>query len=92
MFIRLNKKLVKNTFLLSLAILLFIYVQQVDAHGGVEKNIGNTIVVLNQSPLSPVAGETVKMNFVLKDKDSFKNSVQTPVTLKIIDTFAGDES
>lgn len=61
------------------------------AHGGVSKNIGNAIVFLNQSPLSPLVGEKVDFNFVLTDP-KIVPLANTNASLTLTDTFFGDES
>lgn len=61
------------------------------AHGGVEKTAGDVTIVLNQDPLSPFAGEAVKMNFTFLDtkRERLKNFT---ATLTLTDTFMGDAS
>jgi len=59
------------------------------AHGGSSKNVGNAIVFLNQSPISPFVGEPVKMSFALTD-NNYRALANLPVTLSLIDTYYGD--
>lgn len=61
------------------------------AHGGVSKNVGSVVVYLNQTPISPLVGENVDMNFVIRDASNTPVS-NLPVTLKLIDTFYGDQT
>lgn len=62
------------------------------AHGGVEKQSGNTTVYLTQSPLSPIVGETVQFTLVFNKGENIERLKNYPVTLSLIDTFYGDES
>src|SRR6478609_2911605 len=55
------------------------------AHGGFVQVVGNTIVVLNQNPISPLVGENVDMNFALVDKN-FKPLPNLKVRLDLIET------
>ncbi len=59
------------------------------AHGGVEKSAGDITVHINQTPLSPLVGEEVRINFVLEDSDGIKLR-NSPVKLTLIDTFFDD--
>lgn len=61
------------------------------AHGGVEHNTDDAVVQLYQSPLSPVAHEFVKADFIFADKVG--NRLQNmPVKLTLTDTHQADES
>lgn len=83
----------QGKILLAALIAVFcLFVTTVDAHGGVEKSEGFVTIFFNQFPMSPLVGETVKMNFVFKDKVTYQNLINTDVTLSVIDTFRGDES
>jgi hypothetical protein len=75
-------------FLILLVSLIPVFTQ---AHGGVTKNAGSTIVYLNQSPLSPKAGERVTFAFGMTDTklQTIQNLV---VELDLVDTFVGDAS
>lgn len=80
-------------------ILFFIFPGTVVAHGGIEKNAGNTIVYINQIPISPLVGEKVKFTFQFRDPTvpksidlSRQNLTNIPVVISIIDTYYGDES
>lgn len=66
--------------------------QPVHAHAGVTKTAGNVDVFLKQSPLSPFVGEKVAMTFILFHHDSTDQWRYQDVTLRLIDTFYGDES
>lgn len=59
-------------------------------HGGFQKQAGETTVYIIQNPVSPLVGEEVEFNFVLKQglNSPLKN---TEVELVVIDTFFGDE-
>lgn len=61
------------------------------AHGGVQKQAGNTTVYISQNPISPLVGEQVHITFVLKQglNAPLRNM---PVILTLIDTYYGDES
>jgi len=61
------------------------------AHGGVSKNLGNTVVYLNQSPVSPLVGENVDMNFIIRDLNN-QSLANLPVSIRMVDTFYGDAS
>ena len=63
----------------------------VQAHGGVEQVAGNSIVILNQSPISPLVGEPVKMDFSFVDKN-FQPLKNLDFKLTLIDTFFNDAS
>lgn len=39
------------------------------AHGGVSQNVGDAIVFLNQTPLSPLVGENVNLSFSITDSE-----------------------
>ncbi len=76
--------------LLILALLVPI---SVSAHGGAAQITGNTVVFIKQNPLSPLIGEEVFASFVLRDrKDVSRPLPNTPVRIRLIDTFYGDES
>ncbi len=62
------------------------------AHGGVEKVVGNTMVFLNQTPLSPLVSEQVHLPFVLTDEKTNQPLVHIPVKVTVTDTFLGDET
>lgn len=77
-----------------LAILIMVWsfwVPKVAAHGGVEKSVGGVTIFFSQNPISPLVGETVRMNFLFKDKVTFQNLIDTDVALAVIDTYRGDE-
>lgn len=59
------------------------------AHGGVQKQAGNTTVYLSQNPISPLVGEEVSMTFVLKQGLN-EPLTNLNVTLSVVDTFYGD--
>ncbi|HYV33346.1 MAG TPA: hypothetical protein VE973_00660 [Candidatus Limnocylindria bacterium] len=84
-----NPPVKKIFFIISLIILVTPMLAL--AHGGVSQNIGNVIVYLNQSPISPLVGEKVDMNFVVRDISNQPLS-KLDVKLTLIDTFYGDES
>lgn len=65
--------------------------QQISAHAGVLKKSGDIFVTFYQSPLSPLVGEEVKITFVVTDTE-YKPHENLHGTLKLIDTFYGDES
>ena len=80
-------------------ILLILFVTQVSAHGGFEKNANNTIVYITQEPISPLVGEKIDFTFQFRDptvvvkKDlSVQNLANIPVEVSLIDTYTGDES
>lgn len=83
-------KIIPAFFLLAIVFLSAVSI--VSAHGGVEKVAGDYIVVLNQTPLSPLIGEEVKMNFVITDKTMTKRISNLDVGFSLVDTFTGDES
>ncbi len=63
------------------------------AHGGVEKSTDNVVIFLTQTPLSPLVGEKVKMNFVVaSSKNKLERFKNFEVQLSLIDTFYGDAS
>ena len=62
------------------------------AHGGVEKVVGDTIVFLNQTPLSPFVGEQVHLPFVFTNDKTDAPLSNLPVEVTVTDTFLGDES
>src|SRR5437016_2673281 len=63
------------------------------AHGGFEKSAGNLTFFMIQNPVSPLVGEQVNINVVVAQKaDALKRLVNTPVHLRLIDTYYGDES
>src|SRR5581483_4287547 len=78
-------KLVRN-----LSVLIFVLMPVTAfAHGGVSQNIGNAVVILNQSPLSPFVGEKVQMAFTITDT----KLVAIPnlgLELTLTDTYFGD--
>jgi hypothetical protein len=75
-----------------LSIIFCLGAQHVLAHAGVMKAAGDTDVVLYQMPISPLVGEAVEMTFVFTEHDKNDQRRNFPVTLKLIDTFRGDES
>jgi hypothetical protein len=79
----------KLKIILLVSLSFFIFPIQSLAHGGVSKNVGNTVVYLNQSPLSPRLGDEVQLSFAFRDKDN-KNLSHLPVILSVIDTYFGD--
>ncbi|MCE9643039.1 MAG: hypothetical protein K8Q97_01795 [Candidatus Andersenbacteria bacterium] len=62
------------------------------AHGGVEKVVGDTIIFLNQTPLSPFVGEQVHLPFVFTNSKTDAPLSNLPVEVTVTDTFLGDES
>ncbi len=62
------------------------------AHGGVEKIAGDTIIFLNQTPLSPLIGEQVHLPFVFTHSKTDAPLANLPVRITVTDTFLGDES
>jgi hypothetical protein len=61
------------------------------AHGGVEHNTDDAVVLLYQAPISPIMRERVTSSFIFTDK-SGNRLTNMPVTLTLTDTFYGDES
>jgi hypothetical protein len=61
------------------------------AHGSVSKNVGNAVVYLNQTPLSPFVGEKVNLAFTITDT-KFQTLKNTDVQLVLVDTFFNDAS
>lgn len=60
-------------------------------HGGFQKQAGETTVYIIQNRVSPLVGEEVEFNFVLKQ--GLNSPLKTTeVELAVIDTFFGDES
>lgn len=73
------------------ATLLFIFSPfAAQAHGGVEKSVGNTTIYLTQTPLSPLVGEKVKMTFVFGKIGTTERLRNLDVELNLIDTFYDD--
>ncbi len=70
---------------------LFFYAQTSFAHGGVSKNVDNSIVFLTQSPISPLLGEKVHFSFSLKDA-SYNAQAHKDIRLSVIDTAFNDEA
>jgi len=72
--------------------LCFVFpLQQLSAHAGVLKKSDDFFVTFYQSPLSPLIGEEVKITFVVTDTE-YKPHENLHGTLKLIDTYYGDES
>src|SRR5260221_1431830 len=63
----------------------------VSANGGYEKRAGDITVYINQSPISPLVGENVKMNFVFKEEGKIQALSDFNVDLSVIDTYYGDQ-
>ncbi len=59
------------------------------AHGGVSQTVGNVVVHLNQTPISPLLGEEVTMNFSIRNLQN-KPIPNLPIELNLTDTFYGD--
>jgi len=85
--------------LLQLLIFLFIFSSNAFAHEGFEKRVGNILIDINQTPVSPLVGETVDIYVVFKDESkkidksiSDKNLTNWPVDISVIDTYYGDET
>jgi hypothetical protein len=76
---------------LSFLILMMAFPLLAQAHGGVSKVVGNAVVTLNQSPLSPLVGEHVMFNFKLTDLAG-QALPNVSVKLTLIDTYFGDAS
>jgi len=58
----------KVLFLLTLLFLCgVVFPTKINAHGGVQKLGGSTVVTIRQTPLSPLVGEKVKFTFVVSD-------------------------
>ena len=80
------------------AIYLFLFILALSplylsAHGGVEKSVGNVTVFLSQDPISPLAGEEVKMTFIFANKqNALERYSGLEVNLTLIDTFFGNAS
>lgn len=81
----------KVVVFLLLIICLVFPIQQISAHSGVLKKSGDIFVTFYQSPLSPLVGEEVKITFVVTDAE-YKPHENLHGTLKLIDTFYGNES
>src|SRR5258708_6640673 len=79
-------------FLLSIvtAILLFSLPSITYAHGGVEKQAGNILVTLFQTPLSPFVGEKVNFAFILTDPTKTKMSKNKQARIVVTQTTVGD--
>src|SRR5581483_12438559 len=56
------------------------------AHGGVEKQAGNILVTLFQTPLSPLVGEDVAFSFTLTTPDKNKRLVHKQARLVVTQT------
>jgi hypothetical protein len=81
----------KKSILILIPIFYFLISGAVFAHGGVSKNVGNAVVYLNQTPLSPLVGEKVELAFNITD-NNFQPLRNTNVKLTLIDTFFDDAS
>ncbi len=81
-----------------LIFLLLLLPEQASAHAGFEKRVGNTIVYVKHSPISPLVGEKVTIYLSFRDESIKTNSLNDqnlknlPVLLSVIDTYYGDES
>ena|SRR6185437_9583518 len=77
-------------------ILFFIFAvilpQTASAHGGVEKGVGNILVTLFQTPLSPLVGENVNFAFILTDSSKAKFLKNKTAQLVVTQTTTGDPS
>src|SRR6266404_3677583 len=71
---------------------VFAFPSFVFAHGGFERRAGDITVYINQSPISPLVGENVKMNFVFKEEGKIQALSNFKVDMSLIDTFYGDQS
>lgn len=79
------------TYIAAIIIFFALLLPQASAHGGFQKQAGNTTVYITQTPVSPLVGEQVHLTFVLKQGLN-EPLRQLPVTINVIDTFYGDES
>lgn len=61
------------------------------AHGGMKQIGGDIIVTDFQTPLSPYVGEKVTSTYIFTNSANVR-LVNKPVTLKLIDTYYGDQS
>jgi len=79
-------------------LLLLIPKQQASAHAGFEKRVGDTVIYIKHSPISPFVGEKVTFYLSFRDDSIKTNSLNDqdlknfPVLLSVIDTYYGDES
>ncbi len=80
----------KKMFLITIIILFPSLVAS--AHGGVEKTVGSTKVILDQDPLSPLVGEKVQTTFVFLDTKTNQPLSNLDLQAHLIDTFYSDAS
>jgi len=72
------------------AILLFCLPSITYAHGGVEKQAGNILVTLFQTPLSPLVRENVNFAFILTDPTKTKMLKNKQARIVVTQTTVGD--
>ena len=65
---------------------MLLFPLHVFAHGGVEKQAGNILVTLFQTPLSPLVGEDVAFSFTLTTPDKNKRLVHKQARLVVTQT------
>ncbi len=81
------------------AILFATSVTESFAHGGFMKEAGSVKVYVKQVPVSPLVNEKVKFNVAFRDaaipdggEINKQDLAYKPVTVRVVDTFYGDES
>lgn len=82
----------KTSILLFVLVFLLISPRLVLAHGGVEKSVGNILITLFQTPLSPLVGEKVNFAFILTDPNKTKALKNKQARIVLTQTTVGDPS
>ena len=82
----------KLLFCILLIILIGFYPRSAFAHGGVEKSVGNILVTLFQTPLSPLVGEKVDFAYILSDPTKTKMLKNKQARIVVTQTTVGDPS